>query len=41
MGFFLETLLGGLMVELGSLRLDATLSGALNHMRERLLAPTH
>jgi len=33
--------LGGLMVELGSLRLDATLSGALNHMRERLLAPTH
>ncbi len=33
--------LGGLMVELGSLRLDATLSGALNHMREQLLAPTH
>ena len=33
--------LGGLMIELGSLRLDATLSGALNTMRERLLAPTH
>lgn len=33
--------LGGLMIELGSLRLDATLSGALNTMRARLLAPTH
>lgn len=33
--------LGGLMVELGSLRLDATLSGALSTMREQLLAPTH
>jgi len=35
------SVLGGLMVELGSLRLDATLSGALNHMRAQLLAPTH
>ncbi len=35
------SILGGLMVELGSLRLDATLSGALNTMREQLLAPTH
>ncbi len=35
------SVLGGLMIELGSLRLDATLSGALNSMREQLLAPTH
>lgn len=34
------SVLGGLLVELGSLRLDATLAGALNHMREQLLAPT-
>lgn len=33
--------LGGLKIELGSLQLDATLSGALNHMREQLLATTH
>ena len=33
--------LGGLCIELGSLRLDATLAGALNTMREQLLAPTH
>lgn len=33
--------LGGLLVELGSLRLDATLAGALNSMREQLLASTH
>lgn len=32
-------LLGGLVVELGSLRLDASLSGALNHMRAELSAP--
>lgn len=32
-------LLGGLVVELGSLRLDASLSGALNHMRAELTAP--
>jgi F-type H+-transporting ATPase subunit delta len=35
------SVLGGLLIELGSLRLDATLSGALNQMREQLLAPTH
>ncbi len=34
-------LLGGLTVELGSLHLDATLAGALNSMRARLLATTH
>ena len=33
--------LGGLRIELGSLRLDATLAGALNNLREQLLAPTH
>ena len=33
--------LGGLCIELGSLRLDATLSGALNTLRGQLLAPTH
>ena len=32
-------LLGGLVVELGSLRLDASLSGALNNMRAALTAP--
>ncbi len=35
------SVLGGLSIELGSLRLDATLAGALNTMREQLLAPTH
>ncbi|MFZ4540938.1 MAG: ATP synthase F1 subunit delta [Rickettsiales bacterium] len=35
------SVLGGLCIELGSLRLDATLSGALNSMREHLLVPTH
>ena len=35
------SVLGGLRIELGSLRLDATLAGALNTMREQLLAPTH
>ena len=35
------SVLGGLCIELGSLRLDATLAGALNTMREQLLAPTH
>ncbi len=35
------SVLGGLCIELGSLRLDATLSGALNNLREHLLAPTH
>lgn len=35
------SVLGGLSIELGSLRLDATLAGALNNMREQLLAPTH
>lgn len=35
------SVLGGLLIELGSLRLDATLSGALTSMREQLLAPTH
>lgn len=34
-------MLGGLCVELGSLRLDATLAGALNQLRTQLLAPTH
>ena len=34
-------LLGGLTVELGSLRLDATLAGALTNMRAQLLATTH
>ncbi len=33
--------LGGVRIEIGSLRLDATLAGALTHMREQLLAPTH
>lgn len=32
-------LLGGLVVELGSLRLDASLSGALHQMRAELTAP--
>lgn len=32
-------LLGGLVVELGSLRLDASLSGALHQMRAALTAP--
>lgn len=36
-----KNVLGGLKIELGSLQLDATLAGALNHMRERLLASTH
>ncbi|MES2984298.1 MAG: ATP synthase F1 subunit delta [Pseudomonadota bacterium] len=31
--------LGGLLIQLGSLRLDATLAGALTSMREQLLAP--
>jgi F-type H+-transporting ATPase subunit delta len=35
------SVLGGLRIELGSLRLDATLAGALNNMREQLLAPTN
>lgn len=35
------SVLGGLMIELGSLRLDATLSGALNNMRQQLLATTN
>ena len=35
------SVLGGLSIQLGSLRLDATLAGALNQMREQLLAPTH
>ncbi len=33
--------LGGLSIQLGSLRLDATLAGALHSMREQLLAPTY
>ncbi len=33
--------LGGLSIQLGSLRLDATLAGALTTMREQLLASTH
>ena len=32
-------LLGGIVVELGSLRLDASLAGALTHMRAELSAP--
>lgn len=36
-----ESVLGGLLIELGSLRLDATLSGALNDMRQQLLATTN
>jgi F-type H+-transporting ATPase subunit delta len=32
------TVLGGLRIELGSLRLDATLAGALSNMRAQLLA---
>lgn len=36
-----ESILGGLLVELGSLRLDATLSGALKDMRQQLLTITH
>lgn len=36
-----ESVLGGLLIELGSLRLDATLSGALTTMRQQLLAATH
>ncbi len=32
--------LGGVRIELGSLRLDATLSGALSNMRAQLLATT-
>ena len=35
------SVLGGLMIELGSMRLDATLSGALTYMRPQLLVPTH
>lgn len=35
------SVLGGVRIEIGSLRLDATLAGALNSMREQLLAPTH
>ena len=35
------SVLGGLSIELGSLRLDATLAGALNAMRGHLLATTH
>lgn len=34
-------LLGGLVVELGSLRLDASLSGALSTIRAELTAPTN
>ena len=33
--------LGGVCIELGSLRLDATLAGALSNMRAQLLATTH
>ncbi|MDX2094971.1 MAG: ATP synthase F1 subunit delta [Alphaproteobacteria bacterium] len=33
--------LGGVRIELGSLRLDATLAGALANMRVQLLAATH
>jgi F-type H+-transporting ATPase subunit delta len=33
--------LGGLRIEFGSLRFDATLAGALNAMREQLLVSTH
>lgn len=33
-----ESVLGGLSVQLGSLKLDATLAGALNTMRTQLLA---
>lgn len=36
-----ESVLGGLLIELGSLRLDATLSGALGTMRQQLLATTN
>lgn len=36
-----ERVLGGLKIELGSLRLDATLAGALTRMREQLLASTN
>lgn len=36
-----KDVLGGLLIELGSLRLDATLSGALNQMRQQLLAPSN
>lgn len=35
------TVLGGVRIELGSLRLDATLAGALTDMRAQLLATTH
>lgn len=35
------TVLGGVRIELGSLRLDATLAGALSTMRAQLLANTH
>ena len=35
------SVLGGVKIELGSLLLDATLAGALNTMREQLLAPTN
>jgi F0F1-type ATP synthase delta subunit len=32
-------LLGGLSVQLGSLKLDATLAGALNSMKSAMTAP--
>jgi F-type H+-transporting ATPase subunit delta len=34
------SLIGGVAIQLGSLRLDASLQGALNHMRADLLAQT-
>ena len=34
-------ILGGLVVQMGSLRLDASLAGALNTMRAHLHAPAH
>jgi F-type H+-transporting ATPase subunit delta len=34
-------LLGGLTVQLGSLKLDASLAGALTHMKAAMSAPTH
>lgn len=35
------SVLGGLAVQLGSLRLDATLSGALNTMKTAMTTPSH
>lgn len=36
-----KAVLGGVSIQVGSLKLDATLAGALNQMREQLLAPTN